>query len=34
MEYQSLNYQPITKELWQRLPHEGKSIMVARWPGW
>ena len=22
----------ITEELWQRLPHEGKSIMVAPWP--
>jgi valyl-tRNA synthetase len=22
----------ITEELWQRLPHEGESIMVARWP--
>lgn len=22
----------ITEELWQRLPHQGKSIMVAKWP--
>ncbi len=22
----------ITEELWQKLPHEGKSIMVAKWP--
>jgi len=22
----------ITEEIWQRLPHEGKSIMVAPWP--
>lgn len=22
----------ITEELWQRLPHEGKSIMLAKWP--
>ncbi|MBU1031594.1 class I tRNA ligase family protein, partial [Patescibacteria group bacterium] len=22
----------ITEELWQRLPHEGKSIMLANWP--
>ncbi|MGA9771906.1 MAG: valine--tRNA ligase [Blastocatellia bacterium] len=22
----------ITEELWQQLPHEGESIMVARWP--
>ena len=22
----------ITEELWQRLPHEGKSLMVAAWP--
>ncbi len=22
----------ITEELWQRLPHEGKSIMIANWP--
>ena len=26
-------YMPfITEELWQRLPHEGESIMVADWP--
>jgi valyl-tRNA synthetase len=23
----------ITEELWQKLPHEGKSVMIARWPG-
>lgn len=23
----------ITEEIWQQLPHEGESIMVARWPG-
>ncbi|MBI2600561.1 valine--tRNA ligase [Candidatus Daviesbacteria bacterium] len=23
----------ITEELWQKLPHEGKSIMLANWPG-
>lgn len=23
----------ITEELWQKLPHQGKSIMVAKWPG-
>ena len=22
----------ITEELWQRLPHEGKSIMITKWP--
>ncbi|MEK7616537.1 MAG: valine--tRNA ligase [Patescibacteria group bacterium] len=22
----------ITEELWQKLPHEGKSIMVSKWP--
>lgn len=22
----------ITEELWQKLPHEGKSIMLAKWP--
>lgn len=22
----------ITEELWQKLPHEGKSIMIAKWP--
>jgi len=22
----------ITEEIWQRLPHEGESIMLARWP--
>lgn len=22
----------ITEELWQRLPHEGESVMVTRWP--
>ena len=22
----------ITEELWQKLPHEGKSIMVTKWP--
>ncbi len=22
----------ITEELWQKLPHEGKSIMIANWP--
>ena len=22
----------ITEELWQKLPHEGKSIMIAAWP--
>lgn len=26
-------YMPfITEELWQNLPHEGKSIMIAKWP--
>jgi valyl-tRNA synthetase len=26
-------YMPfITEELWQKLPHEGKSIMITRWP--
>jgi valyl-tRNA synthetase len=26
-------YMPfITEELWQKLPHEGKSIMIAKWP--
>lgn len=26
-------YMPfITEELWQKLPHEGKSIMLAKWP--
>lgn len=26
-------YMPfITEELWQKLPHEGKSIMIANWP--
>lgn len=23
----------ITEDLWQRLPHEGKSIMITNWPG-
>lgn len=23
----------ITEELWQKLPHEGKSVMTAQWPG-
>ena len=23
----------ITEELWQKLPHEGKSIMISKWPG-
>ncbi len=23
----------ITEELWQKLPHQGKSIMVTNWPG-
>ncbi len=23
----------ITEELWQKLPHEGKSIMITQWPG-
>lgn len=23
----------ITEELWQKLPHQGDSIMVAKWPG-
>ena len=22
----------ITEEIWQHIPHEGKSIMVADWP--
>ncbi len=22
----------ITEELWQKLPHEGKSIMISKWP--
>jgi valyl-tRNA synthetase len=27
-------YMPfITEELWQKLPHQGNSIMIARWPG-
>ena len=26
-------YMPfITEELWQKIPHEGKSIMIAQWP--
>ena len=23
----------LTEEIWQKLPHEGKSIMVSQWPG-
>lgn len=23
----------ITEELWQKLPHQGKSIMITKWPG-